>query len=170
MSMPVSIRLARTGDAKAFVESWNESFRMGHLRYTGTQQRNKEDIKNFEERSSENRRNQFAFVAVENHKIVGSCGFSGSARGRTRHRGELGWFVHPDHVGKGIATKLVAAVLREARRRDFKRVEAEIVVENAASVRLAKKFRFRLEGRRKAGIVLDDGRYTDTLIFGKLLR
>lgn len=168
--MGVSIRLARKEDAKPFVDSWNESFRKGHLRYTATQKRTREDIKKFERRYAEHSTNQFTFVAVENHKIVGNCGFSGDAHARTRHRGELGWYVHHDYVGKGIATKLLAAVLREARRRDFKRVEAEIAVENRASIRLAKRLRFKMEGRRKAGLVLDDGRYADTLIFGKLLR
>jgi len=168
--MGVSIRVATKADAKAFVQSWNASFRKGHLRYTGTQKRTRDDIKKFEKRYAEKRRDQFTFVAVADDKIVGNCSFTGDAHGRTRHRGEVGWYVHHEYVGKGIATKLLAAVLREARRRGVKRVEAEIAVENTASIRLAKRFRFTLEGRRKAGIVLDDGRYVDTLIFGKILR
>lgn len=168
--MTVSIRRARRGDAKAFVDSWNESFRKGHLEFTGTRQRTREDVKRIDKRYSANKRNQFTFVAVGNNKIIGHCAFSANARGRTSHRGELAWYVHHDYVGKGIATTLLDAVLREARSRGFKRAEAEIAVENIASIRLAKRFGFGVEGRRKSGLALDNGRYADTFIFGKILR
>jgi len=78
--------------------------------------------------------------------------------------------VHHDYVGRGIATKLLGAVLKEAKNRGYKRVEAEIAVENVASIRLATRYGFQLEGRRKAGIVLDTGRYLDTYIFGRILK
>lgn len=170
MTMNVSIRLARKGDAKAIVDSWNESFRKGHLRYTRTRQRSREDIKRFDKRYSENKKNAFTFVAVENNKIIGLCDFSAHERGRTRHRGEVGWMVHHDYVGKGIAIKLLDAVVREARRRGFKRVEAEAAVANTASIRLAKRLRFRIEGRKRAGLLLDNGKHVGTYVFGKILR
>jgi RimJ/RimL family protein N-acetyltransferase len=170
-SMAISIRLARKGDAAGFVDAWNESFRKGHLRYTATRQRDRQSVKRFQERFSKNRRHAFSFVAVtRTGAIVGNCGLDARESGRTRHRGEVGWVVHHDYVGRGIATRLVRAVLKEAKRRGFKRVEAEVATANRASVRLAQKFGFRLEGRRKAGILLDSGRYLDTYLFGKTLR
>jgi len=170
MTASVSIRLARKIDAKGFVDSWNQSFRRGHLKYTATQLRSEKEIEKFRKRYSESKKNEFVFVAVaDKNSIVGTCGFSARERGRTRHRGEIGWMVHHDYVGRGIATRLLGAVLKEAKRRGFKRVEAEIAVANLASVRLAKRFGFHLEGRRKAGIVLDTGRYLDTYIFGRVL-
>jgi RimJ/RimL family protein N-acetyltransferase len=168
--MDVSIRLARKGDAKAIVDSWNESFRKGHLKYTGTRQRSRDDIKRFDKRYSENKKNTFTFVALENKKVIGLCGFSASELGRTRHRGEVGWMVHHDYVGEGIATKLLNAVVREARRRGFKRIEAEAAVANTASIRLAKRLRFRIEGRKRAGLLLDNGKHVDTFVLGKILK
>src|SRR5579864_6988228 len=101
----VSIRLARKVDAKEFVDSWNESFRRGHLRYTATQLRSPAEVERFRKRYSESKKNEFVFVAVaDTNSIVGSCGFFARERGRTRHRGELGWMVRHDHVGRGIAT------------------------------------------------------------------
>ena len=167
----ISIRLARAADARGFVDSWNESFRKGHLRYTATQLRGRAEVERFRKRYSASKKNEFVFVAVaDKNRIIGTCGFIAKERGRTRHRGELGWMVRYDAVERGIATKLLGAVLKEATRRGFKRVEAEIAAANIASVRLAKRFGFHLEGRRKAGIVLDTGRYLDTYLFGRVLK
>ena len=60
--------------------------------------------------------------------------------------------------------------MKEAKRKGFRRIEAEAAVENAGSVKLAKKCGLKIEGRKKAGLLLDDGRYVDTYIFGKILR
>jgi RimJ/RimL family protein N-acetyltransferase len=169
--MDVSIRLARKGDARGFIDSWNECFNAGHLKYTGTQRRSRKDIKSFDRRYAERRKGEIVFVAVEHGgKIVGSCGFHAREHGRTRHRGEVGWMVHHDYVGRGVATRLLRAVLKEARRRGFRRVEAEAAVENIASIQLAKRLRFKIEGRKRAGILLDSGKYVDTYILGRLLR
>jgi RimJ/RimL family protein N-acetyltransferase len=165
------IRQARRSDAENFVGCWNECLERGHLKYTATQRRSGDDVKRFRERFSEGKKNELHFIAVNRgYAVVGTCGFVARAGGRTRHRGEIGWLVHPDHVGRGLATRLLRAVLKEAKRRGFKRAEAEIAVENVASLRLAKKLGFRMEGRRQAGILLDTGRYMDTRIFGKILR
>jgi RimJ/RimL family protein N-acetyltransferase len=167
----VVIRFARKADAQGFVDSWNESFKAGHLRYTGTQRRGKADVAGFRKRYSARHRTDFGLVAVvDDHTIVGMCDLFARGHGRTRHRAELGWMVRHDYAGRGIASALLRAALREAKRRGVKRVEAEIAVENIASVRLARKFGFRLEGRRAAGILLDTGRYLDTYLFGRVLK
>jgi len=167
----VSIRLATKGDARGFVEAWNDSFRAGHLKYTGTQLRGREHVHRFEALCAKAARHWFMVVAVTGDgEIAGSCTFVAPERGRTRHRGELGWMVRHDFAGRGIATNLLRVALAEARRRGFKRVEAEVAADNVASVRLAKRFGFRVEGTRRAGIVLDSGRYLDTYLFGKVLR
>ena len=170
--MGTLIRMARKGDAKGVVAFWNDAFKGGHLKYTGTNRlRDKEDIRRYEKRYSEKNRNNFVFIAINSEgKIVGSCFFGCINSGRLRHRGEAGWSVHQNYSGKGIGTLLLEATLKEAKRREFKRVEAEAAVENIASVRLAKKLGFKIEGRKKAGMLLDDGKYIDTYIFGKILR
>ena len=76
---------------------------------------------------------------------------------------------YPDYARRGIATKLLRATIREAKRKGYKRLEAEAAVENVPSVKSAKKFGFKVEGRRKAGLISDNGRYVDTYIFSKAL-
>jgi len=170
--MEVSIRMARKGDAKGVVAFWNEALNSGHLKYTGNnRRRGKADIKKFDESYSKRNRGSFSFLALSGEgKIIGVSSFDSGRYGRTRHLGGMGWSVHQSYTRKGIGTMLLRAVLEEAKRRGFKRAEAEAAVENIASVRLAKRLGFRIEGRKKAGLVLENGRYVDTYIFGKILR
>ncbi len=67
--------------------------------------------------------------------------------GRTRHKGDVGWMVHQDYIGVGIATMLLRAVLNEAKKKGFERAEAETV--NTASIRFAKRTGFKIGGRRR---------------------
>ena len=88
---------------------------------------------------------------------------------RLRHRGELGWGVHPDYQGKGIATKMLTEALKFAKKKGFKRAEAEMAIENKASWKLALRCGFKIEGTKKKAMLTDDGRYIDTYIVGKIL-
>lgn len=167
----ILIRKARKEDIKGIVESFNEGIKRGFTVYTGTNEiRNQKGIKEREKRFVENKKTRFEFVAIDKatKKVVSSCSFYGG-KGRTRHRGELGWGVHPDYARRGIATRLLRATIREVKRKGYKRLEAEAAVENVPSLKLAKKFGFKVEGRRKAGLILDNGRYVDTYIFSKVL-
>lgn len=171
--MDIVIRKARKGDAKGVAESFNEGLRRGLNKYTGSNtMRGPKKIRQYEKTYVERKRSEFGFVAVDKRSanIVGSANFSAKDSGRMRHRGEMGWGVHPDYRGRGIATRLVKAVISEAKRRGFKKVQCEVSVRNIASIRIAKKCGMKIEGRRKAGILLDNGTYSDTYIFGRVLR
>ena len=163
---------AKKGDGKDWADTWNEGIKRKFFIYNGTNTlRGKKDISKANKMYSNKSKHEFTFFARDksNRKIVGSCGAYGKEKGRTRHRVELGWMVHPDYAGRGIATKLLKRVIKEAKKKGIKRIEAEAAVENIASVRLAKKCGFKVEGRKKMGLLIDDGRYVDTLIFGKIL-
>ncbi len=167
------IRLAKKGDGKELIGLLNEGFRKGFGVYNnnnfvyGTK-----DVRERNKKLAERGKNNFSFVAVDiaTNEIVGECSFSTEKRGRIRHRGEVGWVVHPDYARRGIATRLLRAVLGEAKRRGFKKAGAEMAAAKIPSVRLAKKFGFKIEGKRRAGLRLDSGKYVDTYVFGKILR
>lgn len=166
------IRRAKFGDGKGFVEYWNEGIKRKFFIYTGKNSlRTKKDIINANKRYKKISKDNFVFVAIDKTtgKIVGTSSVSAGV-GRNRHRAELGWFVHPDYTRKGIATQLVKSVIEESKKNGIKRIEAEIVVKNIPSIKVAKKFGFILEGKRKSGLLLDNGKYVDTYLFGKILR
>ncbi len=85
------------------------------------------------------------------------------------HRLELGWILAPRHQGKGYAREATAAVIGYCfDRLHTHRIEAMIVPENTASIRLAEALGFRFEGgpirdRWRAG-----GIYRSVLMYGLL--
>ena len=86
----------------------------------------------------------FAFWAVEAREggaLVGEVGF-----GRLGDEVEMGWTFRRDAWGRGYATEAGRAALAEAPR---ERVIAVIRRENAASIRVAEKLGFVLEGPRE---------------------
>ncbi len=170
--MAIVIRPVVRSDFPKMAEMRNEGMRNGFNKYTGRNTSvTKKDIGRYQDEFDEHKKRRFLFVAEDSitNKIVGIADFH-SGKGRTRHRGEMGWSVRKSYSGRGIGTKLVRAVIKEARRRGFRKVEAEAAAENVPSVKLAKRCGFRIEGRKKAGLLLDDGRYVDSYIFGKVLR
>jgi ribosomal-protein-alanine N-acetyltransferase len=82
------------------------------------------------------------------------------------------WRVSADQLGRGIATSGLVALLDLAFSPQptglgLHRVQANIIPSNLASVRVAEKAGFRLEGEAK-GYLRIDGRWQDHLMFGKL--
>jgi len=168
----ITIRKAKPADAKGFVKLWNEGLKSKFFVYNGSNwKRGKKDESKAKKSYSSKNKSEGYFVAIDNKskKLIGVCPFRGNEKGRTRHRVELGWAVHPAYAGKGIATRLLMTSLEEAKRRGFHRAEAEAAIENVASVKLAQKCGFSIEGIKKDGLLLDDGRYVDTYLFGKIL-
>jgi ribosomal-protein-alanine N-acetyltransferase len=83
-----------------------------------------------------------------------------------------GWAVSAEHVGRGIATEGVTALLDLAFAPEplglgLHRVQANIIPSNGASVRVAEKAGFRLEGCAKEYLKID-GRWQDHLMYAKL--
>ena len=91
------------------------------------------------------------------------------ARNEQSRRLELGWILVPRHHGKGYAREATRAVIRYCIDvLGTHRIEALIMPENAASIRLAESVGFKLEG----GPLRDRWRrgeeYRSTLFYGLL--
>lgn len=170
--MKIIIREIKKGDGKGILECFNEALNRGFNTYTRSNTFSTlEDIKGFDKAFSKPRFNEFGFVAVDKEKnfVAGACLFSANGSERTRHIGEISWGVHPDYFKKGIATKLVNTITKEAKKRKFIRVEADVAKNNIASVKLAKRCGFKIEGIKKYGLLLDNGEYENVYMFSKIL-
>jgi ribosomal-protein-alanine N-acetyltransferase len=115
---------------------------------------------------------QVRFVAVlPDGRIAGFFALSQIFRGAFQNA-YAGWRVSSDELGRGIATSGVIALLDlafspEPEGLGLHRVQANIIPSNRASIRVAEKVGFRLEGEAKDYLEID-GRWQDHLMFAKL--
>lgn len=168
--MKIEIRKARVGDERGIADIQKEGIERGKFIYLNTNQPySKEQIKNLAKELKSDSKNNLVFIAILDRKIVGSLRFSNRENSRKSHIVDMGWLVHPDYQGRGIGTRLLDAAIKYAKSRKFKKIEIEVAEENIASIKLAKKFKFLKEGTRKKALRLDDGKYIDMYIFGRLL-
>ncbi len=108
-------------------------------------------------------------IALDGKKVAGLSIYTVHKFSKMQHRAECGWFVRQSYMNNGIATKLVEALIKEAKKNKLKRLDAEASVNNKPSLRVAEKLGFKIEGRREKGLFLDDGKYEDVFMLGKML-
>ena len=173
MKNQIIIRKAKVGDEKGIASLMKEGIESKNWMYTGSRAiPDKKKIAKMKKDLCNKNSERFSFIAIdkENKKIVGSITASFKGNGRTRHRIDIGWGVHPEYQGKGIGTRLLKEILDYAKKQGFKRAEAEMAIENEGSWKLALKNRFKVEGKKKEALLTDDGRYIDTYIVGRKLK
>jgi len=172
--MELRIRNARTGDGRAIAEcfyaSCDNSCKDCFNKYICSASKyTVKMITNMDKRLSKKLKNYLALVAIDkNGKLVGFSSCLGSTDKSMMHRAECGWFVDINYANKGIATKLVERLIVDAKNSGFKKLEAEAAIENIASIRLAKKLGFEIEGTKKLALRIGS-RYIDSYILGKVL-
>ena len=114
-------------------------------------------------------RTDLLLVAEADGDVVGNAGLNpvGPAV-RRRHAMHLGITVAKAWQGRGVGTRLMAALLDAADRwLGCLRVELTVFVDNEAAIALYRKFGFEIEGTHRA-YALRDGRYVDVLAMARL--
>lgn len=112
-------------------------------------------------------------VADADDRMIGEIGLFGLRAGLSR-AGELGYWVHPAHRGRSVATDALRLAARHAllAREDgglgLSRVLVRAADDNLASQRVALRAGFRPAGRDRAAELLGDGTVHDGLRFDLL--
>jgi RimJ/RimL family protein N-acetyltransferase len=86
------------------------------------------------------------YVAIEQGAVVGSCGFAAPA---TNGEAEIAYFTFPGNEGKGIATRMAAALMalsHEAARAQGVRFIAHTLPAEGASTTILRRLGFELLG------------------------
>jgi len=105
-------------------------------------------------------------VAVLDEKIVGTADLSRD-KGRRSHVGHIGICVHDDFHGRGIGSRLLAALIDTADNwLGLRRLELAVYADNAPAIRLYKRFGFEIEGTRRA-VAFRDGAFVDDHVMAR---
>lgn len=118
--------------------------------------------------AAEDNERQVSLVALSGGEVIGSCGLEQYSRIRRSHCGNIGMGVLPAWQGKGVGSRLLAAVLDVADQwMNLHRVELSVYADNEAALALYHKFGFEIEGRFR-DYAIRDGQWTDTLSMARL--
>ncbi len=111
--------------------------------------------------------NSHSLIAELQGRIVGTASLHVGNRKR-RFTGGLGITVHDDFVNRGIGRALLEALLDLADNTlGLKRVELDVIVDNAAAIHLYETLGFEREGTRRAALFRGDA-FVDLLLMGRL--
>ncbi|WP_372752167.1 N-acetyltransferase family protein [Labilibaculum sp.] len=108
------------------------------------------------------------FVAVEDDVVLGWICFSAYRAGRKalQTAAEVSYYIHEDHLQKGIGSELLQFAIAEAPKLKFKSLFAILLAANLASLKLLEKFNFERWGVMPH--VADiDGEACDHLYYGR---
>lgn len=99
--------------------------------------------------------NEYAFVIVENNKIIGRVGVY---KIDTQNKiGEIGYWIAEDFQGRGIIYKSCKAIIHLCfSELELNRIELKCGTENLKSQKIPKKLNFKKEGVISQGELLND--------------
>ena len=168
--MDIEYRAATLSDAESILEINKVGIKTNQFKYNLTSSISDDFLVNLKKRFTEKDKSVHYYVAYDKDSanVVGLCVFYVNGQ-KYSHRAEIGWSVHNNFTGNGIATNLTSFVLNQLKELGIKRVEAEIAEPNIASLRIAEKLGFKIEGEKEFGMIGDDGEKINTIIVGKLL-
>ena len=112
--------------------------------------------------------NRVLIVAERSGLVIGTAGWNRPTRARRSHAAGIGVGVHDEHVGQGVGTALLTALVDAADRwYAIRRLDLEVFADNALAIRLYRKLGFEVEGTLR-GYAFAAGRYVDALAMARI--
>lgn len=106
------------------------------------------------------------FGAFAGGELVGMAGYSRDANPKQAHKARLfGMYLRADQRGRGLAGKLVAAVIDHARAEGAEILLLASNATNKAAIRLYELAGFRHYGTEPRALLQPDGGYTDDALY-----
>ncbi|MDQ1771811.1 GNAT family N-acetyltransferase [Labilibaculum sp. A4] len=161
----MKIRLATVSDLAAINDIYNQAVRKRYCTADLDEISLKQCTKWFEGHQPEE---YPVFAAVEDDRVVGWICYSAYRAGRRalQSAAEVSYYIHEEHLQKGIGTQLMQFVIDKAPKYQFKSLFAILLAENLASLKLLEKFGFERWGLMPH--VADiDGEICDHLYYGR---
>lgn len=156
------IRRATKEDIPTILEIFNDNIRNSTAIYMYKEQTLEDRLRWFEQKQASG---YPLFVFDEDGEVAGYATY-GSFRDypANRYTVEHSVYVHKDHYKKGIASKLMHAIIEEANAKGIKTMVGCIDKENIASIKIHEKFGFLYSGTiRNAGYKF--GKWLDLVFY-----
>jgi ribosomal-protein-alanine N-acetyltransferase len=107
-------------------------------------------------------------LALSRGRAVGFVIATRGGNNRNKHAAHLAIGIAKAHAGKGIGTRLMAAIEAWARSAGVVRLDLRVVINNEAAIALYLRRGFCIEGRAR-GEFFVGGKLVDTYVMGKIL-
>ncbi|HMN06040.1 MAG TPA: GNAT family N-acetyltransferase [Flavobacteriales bacterium] len=108
----------------------------------------------------------WAITVKGSDRLVGYIGYWRIMK--EHHRAEVGYALHPDLWGQGLASEALEAVLEHGFRViGLHSVEATVAPGNIASIRVLERTHFQREGHFKENYLVN-GRFVDSMVYARL--
>jgi len=168
-----AIRLTeiRESDWESYVEVLNEPEyheRTGRIPFPYTKADAQDWIRHNRNERKQGLIGEWAIRNAED-KLIGGAGFTKGFQIGETHKAEIGYWLAKPYWGQGITVEVVKKLCELAFERfGLVRITAHIYAFNVASIRVAEKCGFKLEGDLKK-YYLRDGKYFDGKLYSRVI-
>ena len=114
--------------------------------------------------------NQITLLAFLNDKIAGIVNITADQRKRVRHIGDLFIVIGKRYWNNGLGSLLLEEVIEWAQASGIlRRLQLTVQTRNKAAVHLYQKYGFVIEDRQERGTYIEEGKFIDVYLMGKLI-
>ena len=114
--------------------------------------------------------NQITLLALLNDEIAGIVNITADQRKRVRHIGNLFIVIGQKYWNNGLGSLLLEEVVEWAQASGvLRRLQLTVQTRNQAAVHLYQKYGFVIEGRQERGAYIEEGKFIDVYLMGKLI-
>jgi len=113
--------------------------------------------------------NQITLLALLNDEIAGLVNITADQRKRVRHIGDLFIVIGKKYWNNGLGSLLIEEAIEWAQASGIlRRLQLTVQTRNQAAVHLYQKYGFVIEGRQERGAYIEEGKFIDVYLMGKL--
>ena len=109
----------------------------------------------------------YGVFSKDESQVLGGCGLH--IRSKFAWTREIGYWIHKDYTGQGLATELTEALTKVGFEVDrLQRIEIHVDPENVASEKVIRKSGYTYEGTLRGLVQRPDGAFGDRMVFSML--
>jgi RimJ/RimL family protein N-acetyltransferase len=111
----------------------------------------------------------YAILDADESLVLGSSGLHIRQLRHRQEMREIGYWIHADHINRGYATEVAAALTKVAFEVDaIRRVEIHCLVSNVRSAAVPRKLGYTHEATLRQRLLAEDGSYEDEMVWSLL--